>query len=391
MMQGSIQKRVGKRGVTWTAVVDLPPDPLTGKRRQKRLAATTKQEIERLVAEHIQRVTSGSYADAGKLTLRAYLARWLAALEGVSPATRRRYADLVRLHVVPVLGARLLVKLTPLDVQALYADRKASGLSPTSINLLHNMLHRALKQAVDWDLLPRNPTERVKAPRPAAPEPATWDATQVARFLAAADQTDDAALWRVALCTGMRRSELLGLAWADVDLERGVLNVRHARKRGEENRWETGAPKTRKGRRQIALPPSAVDALRQHRKAQLEYRLLLGGAYRDQGYVFAGDQGQPLHPNGLDHRFRRLVADAGLPWIKLHGLRHTNATVSLAAGEHPKIVQERLGHSTISMTLDRYSHVTESMQWEAAQRLDALLKTAAAQIQPSEQGTSERA
>jgi integrase len=375
-MQGSIQKRIGKRGVTWTVVADMPPDPVTGRRRQKRISAPTKKEIEQLVAQHIQSVNTGTYVDASKLTLGDYLTQWLGALEGVGPATRRRYADLVRLHVVPVLGSRLLVKVTPLDVQALYSDRKAAGLSPTTTNLLHNMLHRALKQAVDWDMLLRNPTERVTAPRPAAPEPATWDAGQVARFLAAADATDDGALWRVAICTGMRRSELLGLQWADVDLERGVLNVRHARKRGEGNRWETGAPKTRKGRRQIALPPSAVEALRQHRRRQVEYRLQLGTAYHDQGYVFAGDEGQPMHPNVIAKRFARLVAVTSLPAIKLHGLRHTNATVSLAAGEHPKIVQERLGHSTISMTLDRYSHVTESMQREAAARLDALLSAA---------------
>jgi integrase len=369
----------------------MPPDPVTGKRRQKRLGARTKQEIEQLVAQHVQAVTTGTYVDATKLTLGAYLAQWLSTLEGVGPATRRRYADLVRLHVVPVLGSRPLAKLTPLDVQALYANRKAAGLSSTSVNLLHNMLHRALQQAVHWDLLVRNPTERVLAPRPTATEPATWTTAEVARFLAAADATDDAAMWRVAICTGMRRSELLGLQWADVDLERGVLNIQHARKRGEGNRWETGAPKTRKGRRQIALPPSAVEALRQHRRRQVEYRLQLGSAYQDNGCVFAGDQGQPMHPNVIAKRFERLSTAAGVPRIKLHGMRHTNATVSLAAGEHPKIVQERLGHSTISMTLDRYSHVTASMQQEAAQRLDALLSAAADQLDAPDGGAAERA
>jgi integrase len=121
----------------------------------------------------------------------------------------------------------------------------------------------------------------------------------VAQFLTAADATPDGALWRVALATGMRRSDLLGLQWRDVDLQRGTLSVQHARKRDEGNRWETGAPETRKGRRQIVLPPSAVDALRAHRTGRLEQRLALGAAYQDQGYVFAGDVGQPLHPNTL--------------------------------------------------------------------------------------------
>lgn len=210
-MQGSIKKRVGKRGVTWTAVVDLPPDPITGKRRQKRLSAPTRKDIEHLVAEHVQTIEHGAYADAGKLTVAEFVTRWLGTLENVGPATRRRYTDLMRLHVLPLIGSRPLAKLTPLDLQGLYADRKAAGLSSTSINLLHNVLHRALKQAVDWDLLSRNVAERVKAPRPKPPEPKTWDAAQVARFLAAAEQTDEAALWRVAITTGMRRSELLGM------------------------------------------------------------------------------------------------------------------------------------------------------------------------------------
>jgi integrase len=390
-VQGSIQKRVGKRGVTWTAVVDMPPDPVTGKRRQRRLSASKKADLEQIIAQHIQSLATGTVIEAGKLTLGDYLTQWLTAHEGVGPATRRRYADLARLHVVPVLGSRLLSKLTPLDIQTLYTNRKAAGLSPTTINLLHTMLHRALKQAVHWDILSRNPAERVTAPRPAASDPATWTAVQVARFLAAADVTADAALWRVAICTGMRRSELLGLQWSDVDLERGVLNVRHARKRGEGNRWETGAPKTKKGRRQIALPPSAVDALRHHRRRQVEYRLQIGAIYQDQDFVFAGEMGQPLHPNTIDARFKRLTRAAGVPPIKLHGLRHTNATVSLAAGEHPKIVQERLGHSTITMTLDRYSHVTESMQREAATRLDALLSAAADELEPPETASGDHA
>ena len=378
-MQGSIQKRVGKRGVTWTAVVDLPPDPLTGKRRQKRLSAPTKREIEQRVAEHIQAVARGAAADPGKLTVAQFVARWLDSLDGVAPATRRRYADLLRLHALPQLGSRPLGQLSPLDLQQLYADRKAAGLSPTTLALLHNVLHRALQQAVRWDLLARNPAERVQAPRPRAPEPRVWDAAQLARFLAAADQTPDAALWWLACTTGMRRSELLGLHWADVDLDRGTLSVHHARKRGAGGRWELGAPKTRKGRRQLALSPRVVAALRQHRARQRALRLAYGAAYQDSGYVFTTDDGRPLHPNTLQARYRRLIAAAGLPYLPLHGLRHSYATVALASGEHPKIVQERLGHSTISMTLDRYSHVTASMQREAAARFEAVLAQAAAQ------------
>lgn len=378
-MQGSIQKRVGKRGTTWTAVVDMPPDPATGRRRQKRLSAPTKREIERLVAEHVQAVERGSYADAGKLTVGEFIARWLGTLDHLSGGTRRRYRDLMRLHVLPQLGARPLAKLTPLDLEHLYADRRAAGLSGLTVGALHRALHRALQQAIAWDLLSRNIANRVQAPQRRLPEAPTWDAGQVARFLAAADLTEEAALWRVALSTGMRRGELLGLQWSDVDLARGVLHVRRARKRGDGSQWETGALKTPRSRRAIALPASTLSALKVHRKRQNAQRLLLGSAWHDEGYVFAGADGQPMTAATLRGLYQRAIKQAGLPYIKFHGLRHTNATVSLAAGEHPKIVQERLGHSSISMTLDTYSHVTETMQREAAARFDALLERAAQQ------------
>lgn len=375
-MKGTISKRTGPQGIAYRVRVDLGDDPATGQRHRRSGTFRTRKEAEAAMAQWIADVERGTTIEPTRLTVAEYLARWLDALEGVEPATHERYEALSRLHVAPTLGGRLLAKLTPLDVQQLYAACKAKGLSPTTISLLHNMLHHALKQAVEWDLIVRNVAERVAAPRPKAPEPAVWSAEQVARFLAVADAEPDAALWWVAVTSGMRRSELLGLQWRDVDLKRGVLNVQHARKRGADNRWETGAPKTRKGRRQIALPPSAVAALQAHRTAQLKRRLALGSAYADEDYVFAGTFGRPLHPRSLQYRYERLVKKAGLPYIKRHGLRHTNATVSRAAGEHPKIVQERLGHSSISMTLDRYSHVTPSMQQEAAARLEAVLQTA---------------
>jgi integrase len=379
-MHGSIQKRVGKRGgVTWTAVVDCPPDPVTGRRRQKRLSAPTKRELERRVAEHIQAVARGTYADPGRLTVADFLTRWLASLDGVAPATRRRYHDLLHRHVLPALGSRPLGQLTPLDLQALYAARQAAGLAPTTVHLLHNVLHRALEQAVRWDLLARNPASRVQAPRPRPVAPRAWDAAQAAAFLRAAAQTPEAALWLLALTTGMRRSELPGLRWEDVDLEHGTLSVRHARKRGAGGGWELGPPKTRRSRRQLALGPAVVAALRQHRARQAAARLAAGPAWADTGYVFTGPAGQPLHPNALQARYRRLVAAAGVPYLPLHGLRHTYATLALASGEHPKIVQERLGHSSISMTLDRYSHVTPSLQRAAAERFEALLAQAHAQ------------
>jgi integrase len=284
---------------------------------------------------------------------------------------------MIRLHVLPVIGETKLAKLTPLNVQELYANRIAAGLSPTTVSQLHAVLHRAVKQAVRWGLLTRNVTELADAPRRSTPETVTWDAKQVRSVLRVADRDENGigALWRLALMTGMRRGEILGLRWEDLDLDRSTLSVRRTRSRGKGGAWIEGTPKTASGRRAIALPPSLVEALRRHRLKQVERRLALGPAWEDTGYVFSNEIGVPLHVNALDLRFRRLIGAAGVPKIRFHDLRHTSATLMLANGEHPKVVQERLGHADIAMTM-RYLHVSMGMQRDAADRLDALLADA---------------
>jgi len=275
---------------------------------------------------------------------------------------------------VPIIGRVHLAKLSPLDVQRLYADRLAAGLSPTTVNLIHCVLHRALKQAVRWGLLTRNVTEAVDPPREATPEYSTWNKEQAAAFLAVADQHEWAALWRLALLTGMRRGEMLGLQWGDVDLAKRTISVQRTQSRASHGGFEFGQPKTKHGRRQIALPQSVVGSLKAHRLKQVEARLKVGEAYTDLGMVFADVLGRPLHPNTVSYQFHSLVRKARLPRLRIHDLRHTSETLMLANNVHPKIVSERLGHANIGITLDRYSHVTAQMQQEAAAQLEALLE-----------------
>lgn len=378
-MKGSIQKHIAKDGaVSWYAVIDLPADPVSGKRRQKRLSAPTRRACETQVREGLERGEHGLAAESDRLTVRDYLARWLAAAEStLRPSTFRRYRDLMTLHVTPTLGSVKLAKLSPLDVQALYANRLAAGLSPTTVNQLHNVFHRALRQAVRWGLTTRNVTEMVDAPRPANPEMKTWSAADVAAVLKAGEGDDLEALWRLALLGGMRRGELMGLTWADVDFDRGALAVRRTLTRGTGGVWITGEPKTASGRRRISLPPSVVEGLRRHRLRQLERRLALGPVWEERDLVFTNESGAPLHPNALAGRFAKLIVRAGVPRIRFHDLRHTSATLMLANGEHPKVVAERLGHHDVGITLNRYSHVTPDMQRQAADRLDAMLERVA--------------
>ncbi len=361
-----------KRGDSWTAVVDLPPDPATGKRRQKRVTGRTKRDVESQIAVLIQAGQTG-FIDVGKLTVRDYLDRWL---ETTAPTLRavtmRRYQDLVRIHIVSVMGNTLVAKLTAADVQRLYADR-LKVLSPTTVRYVHAVLHHALDDGVKWGLLARNVADAVEPPQRARTEMRVWSADEVGHVLRAAADDPLEALWRLAIYTGMRRGEMLALKWSDLDLDAGTLSVQRSLGRGRTSRLEEGEPKSRSGRRRIALSLSVVESLRRHRVRQLEHRLALGDAYEDRGYLFVNETGAHLHPNTLYRRFHDLTERAGVPAIRFHDLRHTSATLLLTQGVHGKIVQERLGHANIAMTLDLYSHVTADMQRHAADALEAAL------------------
>ena len=357
---------------TWSTVIDLGPDPATGKRRQKRISGRTRKEVERKVAEAIHRAETG-FIDSKNATIADLFDHWLSASRpNLQPATLRRYRDLSRLHIVTHIGGVKLSRLLPGDVQRLYATL-LEKLSPTSVRHIHNLLHTALSDAVKWGWLTRNVCTAVTPPKRNRSEMAVWSTAEVGRFLAAADGDDLEALFRLALTAGMRRGELLGLKWADIDFDAGALSIRRSLHRGDTARLIEAEPKTQAGRRRITLPVATVESLRRHRTAQLEYRLSIGPAYDDRDYVFVNETGGHIHPNSLNRRFAQLTAKAGLPVIRFHDLRHTSATMLLAAGVHPKIVQERLGHSDIAMTLDRYSHVTSDMQQVAADAFDTAL------------------
>ena len=372
----SVQERVGKTGVRYVAVVDAPRDASTGKRKQLKRAFKTRREAVQWERETLTSMDKGEFVIPSKSSTADYLSLWLKAIQpSVRPSSHRRFREVIENHAIPRIGGLQLSKVNPAHIQAFEADLLRSGLSPSTVALDHNVVHRAFEQAVLWRLIVRNPCDGVEPPRPASPEMRTWSPEQARRFVTGTIGHSLEALWLLALTTGMRKGELLAIRWEDVDFERGTLAVRRTLTRGEDG-FVFGEPKTKAGKRAIALPASCVKSLREHRRKQLAARMHLGPEWIDTDLVFERGNGELLHPNVAVRQFQRLATSLGLPSIRFHDMRHTAATLMLGDGVHPKIVQERLGHSDISMTLNRYSHVTMDMQREAAERMGSILGVA---------------
>lgn len=372
---------VVKRGKTYSFVLPLERHPETGRKRQKWIGGfRTKRACEAALAEALGRVQAGTFAaDSGRVTVGEYAEQWLAAIEStIRPSTFSSYQAVMNNYVVPRLGKVRLAGLTPAQLGRFYTELGASGgkqggsLSPTTVRYAHTVLGKALQDAVGWGLVARNVARAAKPPRKATPNMTVWSPDDARRFVEQVRGDRLYALWFLFLTTGMRRGEAVGLRWADVDLDGGVLSVSRAIASVEGVAVET-EPKTAHGRRAIALDPATVKALRQHRDRQLAEQELVGDGWTESGAVFTYPDGRTLHPDHVMVVFRRLVARADLPLIRLHDLRHTAATLALAAGVHPKVVQERLGHSSIGITLDTYSHVVQGMQADAAAKVAGLL------------------
>lgn len=313
--------------------------------------------------------------DAGKLTVAGYLDRWLAdSVRGsVAASTSERYEQIVRLHLKPVLGGTRLKALNPLQVQGLYAEKLAEGLSPATVRKVHNVLHRALAQAVRWTLVPNNATDGAQAPNPRSKEIVPLTAEQAKALLSAARGDRLEALYVLALTTGARKGELLALKWADLDLGRGLMRVRRGLTRSK-GRFELGDTKTKEGR-EIELTGRAVSALKAHRKRQAEERLELDGIWEDRGLVFATRRGTLINPPNIGKRsFVPLLRKANLPEAtRFHDLRHTCATLLLKERARPKEVQSLLGHKTIAMTMNTYGHLIPGMGKETADAMERAL------------------
>ena len=349
----------------------LGSDPVTGKRRWATATVQgSRKDAERELTRRLRTVDTGEHVDPSRMTVADWLTLWVASTRTeVSPKTHERYAEIVRCYLVPGLGSLGLQRLTPTDIQRAYNGftRKPS---PRTRRHIHRILKSALERAVEQQALARNPADALKRlPKVERKPPATLTIEQSQRLLAEIKHTTTYWPTMLALATGLRRGELLALRWRNVDLDHGTIRVVESLEQTKAG-LRFKSTKSDKGRG-VALPEFAVAELRRHKQAQAEALLKVGVRQSGDTLVCGRVDREPKQPASLTNEFTYLVGRIrGFPRIRFHDLRHSHATQLLASGVHPKVVQERLGHSTIAVTMDIYSHVTPGMQSEAVAKLD---------------------
>ena len=372
-MRGHIVKRYKD---SYTIVLNLGRDPVTGKRKQQWVTVKgTKKDAEKKLAELLHQIDSGTFLKPTKTTVAEFLERWLRdyVKPNLSPRGFERYSGIVRKHLIPDIGSLPLVQLKPEHLQKHHTSQLTKGLNPQTIRYHHAVIHKALQTALKWGLINRNAADGVDIPRARHIEMQTWTEGEVNRFLESAKTSPYYALFYIALYTGMRRSELLGLKWSDVDFILSQIYVSRSIHHLKNGKYVFTQPKSARSRRTIALPPSALLTLRDHQEKQRLERQIMGLKMEDGDLVFSQPNGRPLRPNTVTRAWATQACRAGVKIIRLHDARHTHATLMLKQGIHPKVVQERLGHSSIQMTIDTYSHVTPGLQQAAAEGFDKML------------------
>jgi integrase len=362
--EGSVYYDESKK--RWVAAVSIAP----GKR--KKFFCKTKQEAIRVRNEALRDLERGTLAIGPQQKLSTYLAYWL---EEVHKPTIRlssyiKYNKLINAYIIPTLGDVQVQKLTPQQVQSLYTKLGKRNLSSKTINSVHGVLHKALDNAVRWNLVSRNVCDLVSPPRIVKRQMKPLTLDQAHKLLEAAKGHRFEVLLMLAVVTGMRRGELLALRWSEIDLDRHILLVSRTVDYIAHHGYVETEPKTHSGKRQIVLPAFMVDMLKVHRAKQEEQRLAIGDKWEGLGVVFCDLHGGYINPRYLLVLFRKLLQEAGLPGMHFHDLRHSAVTLLMSMGVNIKVIQELLGHSDIVITLGTYGHLLPTMQGDAMEKWD---------------------
>lgn len=364
---------VKKEGSSWYFVAELGIDPLTGKRkRKKQRGFKTKKDAEKALALIEAEVFKGTYFEPSSIYFKDHLYEWFKVKKNsINIQTAQVYENYMNNRIIPVLGHVQLSQLTPMLLQNYVNDLKEEELASSTIKKIYNIIKGSLDYAVNMELLPSNPAKKIQLPKDKKKEMTVWDIDEIKAFLKVASRDRLYPAFHLAITTGMRRGEILGLRWKDVDLDKGILYVRQTLSK-DGKKFLSGA-KTDSSVRSIKLSNETIAVLRKHKARVAREKLQLGPDYVDYDLVICTSKGTPVNPENLKRTFERLIKEAEVPKIRFHDLRHTHATMLLAQGVHAKVISERLGHSNIKTTLDIYSHVLPNMQEEAANQIDALL------------------
>jgi len=377
-MAGHIRKKKLKNGHVWQVVVETGTE-LNGKRKRiYRNVRGTKSEAQKVLAALLTELDSGTYVEPDKITLGEYLRDWMQTYvePNLSPTTVDSYRINVEKHIIPRIGHIKLQELKPMHLQKFYhalmqngrSDGKG-GLSPRSVRYVHRNIHEALEHAVRMQMLTRNVADLVTLPKVRPYKAKVYDEGQLIKLINSSQGTDMELPIALSVALGLRRGELLGLRWSDINFEAKTARISNnlvITRRGVLDK----SPKSESSNRTIDLPESLITVLKRHLRLQKENRLKLGSAYHDGDYVCCKPDGSPYNPGYISKKFAKFLKKNGLPHIRLHDLRHSNATLMLKYGVQPKVASSRLGHSTISITLDLYSHVLSEMQKEVAEKFD---------------------
>jgi integrase len=380
-MSGHVRQR-GQKG-QWYAVLDVI-DPVTGKRKrrwQKLENCKGKRDAEKACERLIAQRDDGTYLEPHKTTIAEFLDRWLDHIRStVAPRTHERYAEIARKNLAPLIGQARLSELKPIQISTAYSKALRDGttgkgaLSPRSVLHMHRVLKQALKQAVRWELLSRNPADAVDAPKVDRAPINTLDVPQTAALIDAVRGHRVFIPTLLAALCGLRRGEIAALRWRNVDLDKASLSIVQS---AEQTRAGVRYKEPKSGRgRAVALSTTVIEELRAWRVQQAQEFLRLGIRPTEDTLICTTATGEGIQPNSLTHEFLKAIAATALPRIRFHDLRHAHATHMLASGVHPKVASERLGHSKIGITLDLYSHVLPGMQADAVSRVDAAFKEA---------------
>ena len=372
MITSSIRKRTSKTGKTsYQITLECGCDPVTGERlRQYATVHGTKKEAERIARQMVREAESGGSAVSTTTTVCGWIAQWLKNYKvDIEQTTRESYREKIDNYIVPAFGKTLLRDLRAEAIQRWVNELRDKGLSPKTIRNTYNILNPALKKAVTLRMIPYNPCDGVELPKLVKPDVAIYDTDLCKQVVELAKGTSMYLIVLLEVMTGLRRGELIALTWQDVDVKSGVIHINKNTVRANGGTI-TKSPKSKAGIRDITIGPEVIAALCRARAEYDRDRKRYGPGFHDDGYVIHQKDGKPFRPDSITQKWSRFEESHGLQHIKFHGLRHSHATALAQAGVNPKVVQERLGHADVSITLNTYTHATTTMNRDAASKLD---------------------